>query len=69
MPPERWVGHWAMSLAREIFRIGSVTVTGREHSYTGTGLHGQPVRTDAVTILNNEDAIFMEESYHADEGD
>lgn len=64
---ENWVGHWAISMGREIFRIEEAYTTLGEPHFNGTGLHGQRVLTSCPTMLLLEDHNFMEENYHGDE--
>ena len=58
----RWAGVWATTMVNEVFRVESHD--GRR--YHGVGLHGQAVRTEAITPLLVEDSQFMEEHYALD---
>jgi hypothetical protein len=58
----RWAGVWATTMVNVIFKVESHD--GR--MYHGVGLHGQAVRTEAITPLTVEDNTFMEDHYAVD---
>ena len=55
----RWAGVWATTMVNEVFRVESHD----GQRYHGVGLHGQAVRTGAITPLTVEDSNFMEENH------
>ena len=62
-----WIGHWAVSLGREVFKIEEAYTAQGEPHFIGTGLHGQRVHTSCPSMLPIEDHNVMEENHHANE--